>query len=65
MLHSGLNMVCEIYTELLESKIKKAQEHLVKAKQHYDVAAAIQKNLFDKCYALRQKNCRWLLITAT
>lgn len=41
--------------ELLESKIEKAQEDLVKAKRRYDVAAATLKDLLDKRDALRQK----------
>lgn len=41
--------------ELLESKIEKAQEDLVKAKRRYDVAATTLKDLLDKRDALRQK----------
>lgn len=42
-------------TELLDSKIEKAQEDLVKAKHRYDTAAAALKDLLDKRDALRQK----------
>lgn len=48
-------MAREVNAELLESKIEKAQEDLVKAKRRYDVAAATLKDLLDKRDALRQK----------
>lgn len=41
--------------ELLDSKIEKAQEDLVKARHRYDAAAANLKDLLDKRDALRQK----------
>ena len=46
--------------ELLDVKIEKAQEDLVKAKHRYDAVAANLKDLLDKRDALRQKNC-WML----
>lgn len=48
-------MAREINAELLESKIEKAQEDLVKAKRRYDAATVTLKNLLDKRDALRQK----------
>ena len=48
-------MAREINAELLDTKIEKAQQDLVKAKQRYDVAAATLKDLLDKRDALRQK----------
>ena len=45
----------EINTELLDTKIEKAQADLVKARHRYDAAAATLKNLLDKREALRQK----------
>ncbi len=48
-------MAREVNVELLESKIEKAQEDLVKAKRRYDAAAATLKDLLDKRDALRQK----------
>ena len=49
-------MAREINAELLDTKIEKAQQDLVKAKQRYDVAAATLKDLLDKRDALRQKS---------
>ncbi len=48
-------MAREVNAELLESKIERAQEDLVKAKRRYDAAAATLKDLLDKRDALRQK----------
>lgn len=48
-------MARQIDTELLERKIEKAQEDLVKAKHRYDNAAKNLKELLDKRDALRQK----------
>lgn len=48
-------MAREINAELLEVKIEKAQEELVKAKHRYDTAATNLKKLLDKRDALRQK----------
>lgn len=48
-------MARKINTELLDSKIEKAQEDLTKAKHRYDAAAATLKDLLDKRDALRQK----------
>lgn len=48
-------MAREINTELLDAKIEKAQEDLVKAKHRYDAAATALKDLLDKRDALRQK----------
>ncbi len=48
-------MAREVNAELLESKIEKAQEDLVKAKRRYDTAAATLKDLLDKRDALRNK----------
>ena len=45
----------EINAELLDTKIEKAQQDLVKAKHRYDAAAATLKDLLDKRDALRQK----------
>lgn len=50
-----MNMAREINAELLDAKIEKAQENLVKAKHRYDTAAKTLKNLLDKRDALRQK----------
>ena len=48
-------MAREINAELLDTKIEKAQQDLVKAKHRYDAAAATLKDLLDKRDALRQK----------
>lgn len=48
-------MARKINVELLDAKIEKAQEELVKSKHKYDVAAANLKSLLDKRDALRQK----------
>lgn len=48
-------MAREINAELLDTKIEKAQQELVKAKHRYDTAAATLKDLLDKRDALRQK----------
>lgn len=48
-------MARKINAELLDSKIEKAQEDLVKAKHRYDASAANLKDLLDKRDALRQK----------
>jgi flagellar biosynthesis chaperone FliJ len=48
-------MAREINVELLDSKIEKAQEDLVKAKHRYDAAAKTLKDLLDKRDAIRQK----------
>jgi flagellar biosynthesis chaperone FliJ len=48
-------MAREINAELLDSKIEKAQEDLVKAKHRYDAAAKTLKDLLDKRDAIRQK----------
>mgnify|MGYP004687693317 CR=1 FL=1 len=40
-------MAREINAELLDTKIEKAQQDLVKAKHRYDVAAATLKDLLD------------------
>ena len=53
-------MAREMNAELLDVKIEKAQEDLVKAKHRYDAVAANLKDLLDKRDALRQKNC-WML----
>ena len=42
-------MAREINAELLDTKIEKAQQDLVKAKHRYDAAAATLKDLLDKC----------------
>ncbi len=39
--------------ELLEQKIEKAQEDVVKAKKKYDTATALLKKLLDKRDAIR------------
>ena len=41
-------MAREINAELLDTKIEKAQQDLVKAKHRYDAAAATLKDLLDK-----------------
>ena len=46
-------MAREINAELLDTKIEKAQQDLVKAKHRYDAAAATLKDLLDK----REKSC--------
>ena len=46
-------MAREINAELLDTKIEKAQQDLVKAKHRYDAAAATLKDLLDKRDALR------------
>ena len=51
----AVNMAREINAELLDTKIEKAQQDLVKAKHRYDAAAATLKDLLDKRDALRQK----------
>lgn len=48
-------MAREINTELLDAKIEKAQEDLVKAKHRYDAVATALKDLLDKRDAVRQK----------
>jgi flagellar biosynthesis chaperone FliJ len=48
-------MAREINAELLDTKIEKAQQDLVKAKHRYDAAAATLKDMLDKRDALRQK----------
>ena len=48
-------MAREINAELLDGKIEKAQQDLVKAKHRYDTAATTLKDLLDKRDALRQK----------
>lgn len=48
-------MAREINAELLDTKIEKAQQDLVKAKHRYDAAAATLKDLLDKRDELRQK----------
>ena len=48
-------MAREINVELLDAKIEKAQEVLVKTKHKYDEAAANLKELLDKRDAIRQK----------
>ena len=48
-------MARKINAELLDAKIEKAQEELVKLKHKYDVAVANLKSLLDKRDALRQK----------
>lgn len=48
-------MAREMNAELLDVKIEKAQEDLVKAKHRYDAVAANLKDLLDKRDALRQK----------
>lgn len=48
-------MARETNAELLDAKIEKAQEDLVKARHRYDAAAATLKDLLDKRDALRQK----------
>lgn len=48
-------MAREMNAELLDVKIEKAQEDLVKAKHRYDAVAANLKKLLDKRDALRQK----------
>lgn len=48
-------MAREINAELLDAKIEKAQEELVKTKHRYDAAATTLKDLLDKRDALRQK----------
>ena len=48
-------MAREINAELLDTKIEKAQQDLVKAKHRYDAVAATLKDLLDKRDALRQK----------
>lgn len=41
--------------EMLEQKIKKAQEDVVKTKKKYDAATAVLKNLLDKRQSLRME----------
>lgn len=48
-------MARKINSELLDAKIEKAQEDLVKAKHRYDAAATTLKELLDKRDALRRK----------
>lgn len=48
-------MARAINAELLDAKIERVQEDLVKAKHRYDAAAATLKDLLDKRDALRQK----------
>ena len=48
-------MAREMNAELLDVKIEKAQEDLVKAKHRNDAVAANLKDLLDKRDALRQK----------
>lgn len=48
-------MAREINAELLDAKIEKAQDELVKAKHRYDAATTTLKDLLDKRDALRQK----------
>lgn len=48
-------MAREMNAELLDVKIEKAQQDLVKAKHRYDEVAANLKDLLDKRDALRQK----------
>ena len=48
-------MAREINAELLDTKIEKAQQDLVKAQHRYDAAAGALKDLLDKRDALRQK----------
>lgn len=48
-------MAREINAELLDAKIEKAQEDLVKTKHRYNAAATTLKDLLDKRDALRQK----------
>ena len=48
-------MAREKNAELLDVKIEKAQQDLVKAKHRYDEVAANLKDLLDKRDALRQK----------
>lgn len=43
-------MAREINAELLDTKIEKAQQDLVKAKHRYDAAAATLKDLLDNRY---------------
>lgn len=50
-----MNMAREMNASLLDAKIEKAQDDLVKARQRYDTVAATLKNLLDKRDALRQK----------
>lgn len=50
-------MAREINAELLDTKIEKAQQDLVKAKHRYDAAAATLKDLLDKRDALREYSC--------
>lgn len=50
-----MNMAREMNASLLDAKIEKAQDDLVKAKHRYDTVAATLKNLLDKRDALRQK----------
>ena len=44
-----------VNAELLDVKIEKAQEDLVKAKHKYDLVAATLKDLLDKRDAVRKK----------
>ena len=48
-------MACEINAELLDTKIEKAQQDLVKAIHRYGAATATLKDLLDKRDALLQK----------
>ena len=48
-------MAREINAELLDTKIEKAQQDLVKAKHRYDAATATLKDLLDKRDTLLQK----------
>lgn len=48
-------MAREMNASLLDAKIEKAQDDLVKARQRYDTVAATLKNMLDKRDALRQK----------
>ena len=48
-------MAREMKSDVLDAKIEKAQEDLVKAKHKYDAVAATLKNLLDKRDAIRQK----------
>ena len=48
-------MAREVNAELLDVRIEKAQEDLVKANHRYDAVAANLKDLLDKRDALRQK----------
>jgi predicted acetyltransferase len=48
-------MARTIGKDLLEEKIEKAQEDVVRAKKKYDVATATLKQLLDKRQAMRIK----------